>query len=284
MPKDTPLPPSLDAPSAVVTYYDISHALIAPPSPASPILLRYAGLRNLLQDGAETSDTNKRAGEIPLTGHSPTKKKGGRLAWGTGGWRLTCRDGISPRNALNACKDNQVDASNGDLDDNGDENYLPTPAYKNLHRMTHKPKTCNSKVILDSSYYAFLHPLMFDTKWFSRGHPQVYSEEEMLWFNVDFQKQLTFNFCATRATRKKAVTINEAQASCMRDVDLDVTPALFSLERMDHILLCSWGCFGMFCWLLITCLHPSRCWCRCQSNQSLLQQSGKIHCWNQKRA
>jgi hypothetical protein len=69
---------------------------------------------------------------------------------------------------------------------------------------------------------------------------------------VDFHKQLTFNFCATRATKKKAATINKAQASRLRDVDLDVSPALFSLKTMDchelscyvleDVLGCSVGC------------------------------------------
>ncbi len=51
---------------------------------------------------------------------------------------------------------------------------------------------------------------------------------------MEFQKQLTFNFCAMRATRKKSATINKAQASRLRDVDFDVMPASFSLETTDH--------------------------------------------------
>jgi hypothetical protein len=75
---------------------------------------------------------------------------------------------------------------------------------------------------------------MYNTKQFSQGHPQVYSEEEMHQFDVDFQKQLTFNFCALHATKKKAATINKAWANRLQDVHLDVSPALFSLETMDH--------------------------------------------------
>jgi hypothetical protein len=71
---------------------------------------------------------------------------------------------------------------------------------------------------------------MLDMKQFSCGHPQVYSQEEMCQFDADFQKQLAFNFCATRATRKKSATINEIRASRLRDIDLDATPMLFSLD------------------------------------------------------
>jgi hypothetical protein len=76
-------------------------------------------------------------------------------------------------------------------------------------------------------------------------------------FDMEYQKQLTFNFCATRATRKKAASINEAQASRLHDVDLDVTPASFSLETMDYhklscfvlkdVLGCSVGCRLLVC-------------------------------------
>ena len=71
-------------------------------------------MRNLFPDGAETSDTNKKAGELQSTGYSPAKKKGGRLVQGAGCGRLPRRDGISPCDTSNMCKDDQVDTSNGD--------------------------------------------------------------------------------------------------------------------------------------------------------------------------
>jgi hypothetical protein len=98
---------------------------------------------------------------------------------------------------------------------------------------------------------------MFNTKQISWVHPQVYSEEQMGQFDVDFQKQLTFNFCATHATRMKAATINEAWASHLRNVDLDVMPVLFSLKTTDRhnlscfvledVLGCSVGCRLLNC-------------------------------------
>jgi hypothetical protein len=56
----------------------------------------------------------------------------------------------------------------------------------------------------------------------------------MVQFNANFQKQLSFNFCATRATRKKIASIQDACASRLRDIDLDVTPTLFSLAMTDR--------------------------------------------------
>jgi hypothetical protein len=111
------------------------------------------------------------------------------------------------------------------------------PAYKKLSCTTCTTKHHDLKVILDSSYYAFLRPLTFDTKQFAWGHPQVYSNEEMQRFDSDFQKQPAFNFCAMRATRKKVAAMNETRASRLPDVDLDITPALFSLETTDHTKL-----------------------------------------------
>ncbi len=227
-------PPLPDAPSAADTNNEISRALVTSPSPVSPRLHQSAGARNLFQDGTKTGDTSKRAGELPSMGYSPAKKKGGPIVHGAGGGHHTCGDGISPRDAFDVYNNNALDVCNAngwiDSDDNGDESYSTTRAYKKLIQARHKPKTHDPKVILNSSYYAFICPITFNTKQFLRGHSQVYSKEQMRWFDADFQKQLTFNFCATRATRKKSVTINSASASRMRDVDLDVTPTLFSVE------------------------------------------------------
>jgi hypothetical protein len=85
-----------------------------------------------------------------------------------------------------------------------------------------------------------------------RGHPQVYSQEEMHQFDANFQKQLAFNLCATCATRKKSATINKAWASRLHNVDFDELPTLFSLYTMDchelsayvleEVLGCQVGC------------------------------------------
>ncbi len=55
-------------------------------------------------------------------------------------------------------------------------------------------------------------------------------------FDENYQKQLAFNFSATRATRKKPVAMIDAQAWASRlwDVDLDVAPTSFSCDTTDH--------------------------------------------------
>ncbi len=85
-----------------------------------------------------------------------------------------------------------------DSDKEEDEDSSPTPAYK-LIQATQEPKSWDPKVTLGSNHFTFLHPLTFDTKQFSRDHPQVNSEDDIERFNSDFQKQFSFNFCATRA-------------------------------------------------------------------------------------
>ena len=118
-------------------------------------------------------------------------------------------------------------------EDNDD--YSPTLAYK-LVWATPKPKARDPK---GGNYFVFLCLLTFDSKWFSRGHTQVYSEDDMKRFDADFQKQLSFNFCATRVTRKKPVSHHKARASRFCDVDLDITPTSFSRDTTDwHELSC----------------------------------------------
>jgi hypothetical protein len=75
---------------------------------------------------------------------------------------------------------------------------------------------------------------MFDMKRFTRGHPQVYSDKEILQFDASFQKQLSFNFSATRATWKKSELMQEVRASRLCDVDLDITPTSFSRDSTDR--------------------------------------------------
>ncbi len=153
--------------------------------------------------------------------------------------------GISPRDA--------DDASDSYKDE--DKDYSPTPAYK-IVQMT-KPKKQDAKIVLDSSNFAFLHPMTFDTKQFRRGHPPVYSEEEMVGFSSNFQKQLVLNFSATRATRKKSASMYEGCASCLREVDLNIDPTTFSCEAtechklsqyiLEDLLSCPVGCHVIAC-------------------------------------
>jgi hypothetical protein len=92
-------------------------------------------------------------------------------------------------------------------------------------------------VTLDSSYLVCLCPLTFDVKLFSRGHPQVFSSDEIARFDTEYQKQLSFNFSATRASRKKSATMLDAPSSRHRDVDLDIAPSLFSRDTTDRLEL-----------------------------------------------
>jgi hypothetical protein len=196
--QDVPPLPLPDAPSATVTNSKVALALIAPPSPVSTAPHSHAGGTNLFQDGAEKHHSN-----LPLMGFSPAKNKGGRVASSGGCGRRTRSDGISPCNPFDVLNDNALEACDNDSNNNKDDaTYLPTPMYKKIGQVACKPKKRVPKVVLDGSYFTFLHPLTFNTKQFSRGHPQVYSQEEMRQFDADFQKQLSFNFCATCATRR----------------------------------------------------------------------------------
>ena len=53
-------------------------------------------------------------------------------------------------------------------------------------------------------------------------------------FDTNYQKQLSFNFSATRATRKKSAAMINARASRLRDIDLDVAPITFSRDTTDR--------------------------------------------------
>ena len=93
---------------------------------------------------------------------------------------------------------------------------------------------------------------------FARGHPPVYSKEEMAKFDASFQKQLLFNFCATCASCKKSALMLESHASRLREIDLDLTPASFSLETSkchklsQYVLEDLLSCPGGSC--LIVCI------------------------------
>jgi len=53
-------------------------------------------------------------------------------------------------------------------------------------------------------------------------------------FDTSYQKQLLFNFSATRATRKKSAAMINVRASRLRDIDLDVASITFSRDTTDH--------------------------------------------------
>jgi len=111
-------------------------------------------------------------------------------------------------------------------------NYVPTPIVP--QPPPKNKKKGDGKVVLDNNFFTYLRPSTFDKDLFIRGHPTVYSEEDMLQFDANFQKQLSFNFCATRATRKKTALMQDSRASRLRDIDLDVAPASFSLATTDR--------------------------------------------------
>jgi hypothetical protein len=150
-----------------------------------------------------------------LTGYSPAKKNGGRCIRGAG---------ISPRDADLIAK-----AFPSDEDD---DNYVPTQTVS-LPPPKKKGGGKDAKVILDSNVFTYLHPSTFNKDIFIRRHPTVYSEDEMVQFDANYQKQLSFNFCATRATRKKAAAMQDACARRLRNIDLNVTPTSFSLATTN---------------------------------------------------
>jgi hypothetical protein len=164
----------------------------------SPALHRLIRRRNLFRNCAAKCLT-----DLPSTGYSPAKKK-----------EVSCTHGIG----ISPCDADDASDSNKDED----EDYSPAPTYKIVQ--TTQQKKQDAKITLESSYFAFLCPTTFDTKQFCRGHPPVYSEEEMVQFDSNFQKQLLFNFSATRATWKKSASMYEGCASCLHEVDLNIAP------------------------------------------------------------
>ena len=121
----------------------------------SPALPQRPSATNLFQE--------KRPSDLASTGYSPAKKKGGH--------HLRCAE-ISPRET------DAFEQYPSDEDGDDDADYLPTPAYKASQNTKPKKKRDN-KVKLDSSYLVCLCPLTFNAKLFSRGHPQVYSPDEI---------------------------------------------------------------------------------------------------------
>jgi hypothetical protein len=211
MSKDVPLPPLPDAPSAAITDNEVVLTLLTSTSPVPHLSHRLVGRTILFWGGAE-----KHLSDLLMAGYSPAKKKVGNRTGGA----ATC-----PCNADAFAND----ASDSNEDE--DKGYSPTPTYKIV--WTTRPKKRDAKITLDKSYFAFLCPTTFDTKQFIHGHPPVYSEEEMVQFVSNFQKQLLFNFSATCATWKKFTLMHEGYASHLCKVDLDVTPTSFSPETTN---------------------------------------------------
>jgi hypothetical protein len=100
---------------------------------------------------------------------SDLKKKGGRRLRGAS---------VSPGDA-------DLIADDFPSDESDNEEYLPTPI---LHEPPPKNKGGggDAKVTLDSNFFTYLRPSTFDKDLFIRGHPTVYSEEEMVQFNANF--------------------------------------------------------------------------------------------------
>ena len=205
----TPPPPSPDAPPPAAKIGAVALSLLAPPSPSSPASPRRAGAGNLFCDASE-----KQVSDLVSMGYSPAKRRVGRRTRGASS---------SPRNAV-------ILADDASSDDSSNEDYSTTP----IVHIT-QPKKRESKVTLDSSFFLFLCPATFDTQMLSHGHPPVYSKEAMNEFGASFQKQLSFNFCARRASRKKWALILESCASRLCEINLDLTaPASFSLKSSDR--------------------------------------------------
>ena len=122
----------------------------------------------------------------------------------------------------------------------------------------------DAKVILDSNFFTYLRPSTFDKDLFIRGHPTVYSEHEMVQFDVNYQKQLSFNICATRVTRKKTAFCEQwaflsSHCNIHRDcVGDDLTEfkerqvfiSLLILQRMANF-----RCLPHWCLILSTAMY-----------------------------
>ena len=167
MTRNSPPPPSPDAPPPAITNNEVTLSRFAPPSPSTLALPERSGGMNLFRDGAK----KRLSADLPSTGFSPAKKKGGRCCQGAA---------ISPCDidALTADKSN---------DNSKDRVYSPSPAYKASCTTTQQPRRKDIKIVLDSSYFFFLQPLTSDKDRFCRGHPQVYSTADIVTFDTNYQ-------------------------------------------------------------------------------------------------
>ena len=163
-------------------------------------------------------------------------------------------------------------------DDNSEDgDFSPSPAYKASHMTTQQPRRKDIKIVLDSSSFFFFRPLTFDKDRFWRGHPQVYSTADIVAFDMNYQKQLSFNFSATHASWKKSAVMDNARASLLCDVDLNVTPSWFSWDTTAKhsqrlTVVSSWLSYHRMC--LIGCTRQPNC--------SILFGSGKVYCFKPK--
>ena len=105
-----------------------------------------------------------------MTGYSPAKKKGGCRIRGAG---------ISPRGT-----DLIAEAFPSD---NDDDDYVPT---QTIRLPPPKKKGGGGDAnILNSNFFTYLRPSTFDKDLLIRRHPTVYSEDEMVQFDANYQKQ-----------------------------------------------------------------------------------------------
>jgi hypothetical protein len=132
-----------------------------------------------------------------------------------------------------------------------------TPPTPNNVVWATRPKTRDQKVTLNSNYFTYLCPITYDSKQFHQGHPPIYTDSDIQQFNANYQKQLSFNFCATFATKKKSALINKARESRLCDIDLNITPTSCSHDTTDQhklplyvledVLTCPVGCHLIVC-------------------------------------
>ena len=127
MSRNTPLPPSPDAPPPATTNAAVALFLLAPPSPLSSASPQNAGAGNLFCGAFE-----KQVSDLVSMGYSPAKTKGVRRTRGTS---------ISPHNAI-------LLADNASSNDSNNEDYSPT-----LVICITQPKKRDAKIVLDSSFF-----------------------------------------------------------------------------------------------------------------------------------
>ena len=153
MTRNSPPLLSPDAPPPAVTNNGVALSRFTPPSPLTLALPEHSNGTNLFWDGAK----KRLSADLPSTGFSPAKKKGGRRCQGA---------------AISPC---DIDALTADEsnDNSKDRVYSPSPAYKASCTTTQQPRRKDIKIVLDSSYFFFLWPLTFEKDRFCRGHLQV---------------------------------------------------------------------------------------------------------------
>ena len=89
------------------------------------------------------------------------------------------------------------------------------------------------KVKLGPDFFQYLRKDTFDSDRFKKGHDEVYSKSEMDKFDVDYNKQLGFDFCERRRTKNKAVNAR-ASRSATEEQDLDSNVEAFGVNTTDR--------------------------------------------------